>query len=184
MKKKIMNSLLIISIAYSIIIIVLMLCSYSTSINIIEFNDSNDNIKMLNNYKEELKNIESSACKNALSELINHYEETSFNGDVDLKNMYLNDKGVLHYATAIFNDCNLTDENKTSIGIKIITASIQFDEVLETLKFQYEIRVPDLSNRSILEVGLNTIRYNINRKNQLEAIKELIDILSKERNYE
>ena len=182
MKENIKKTIFIISILYSFIIIALMLYSYSTSINTIEFNDDVKNIKTLNEYKEDLKNIEESTCKNTLNKLINHYEKTSYSGKVNLKDM---DEGrIIKYAKAIINDCNLNDEIKDSIAIKMITSSIQFDEVIQKLYFQYEIKIPDLNNRLAMEPNMNALRYNINRKNQLEVIKIIIDKLKEESKYE
>lgn len=182
MRDKIKSLIFIISMAYSIVIIVLMLYSYSTSINTIEFNDNEDNIKLLNNYKEKLANIEASTCKNSINELINHYEKTSFNGNVNLKEKYLGEVeiGIIKYAPSIIKECNLSDTDRSTMALKMLTSSIQFDEVIETLKFQYEIRIPDLNNRSMMETSLNPIRYNINRKNQLDIIEMLIDNLKEE----
>ena len=184
MKDKIKNSLLIIAIVYSITILALMLYSYNTSINTIELNDGNENITVLNNYKEKIKNIEESTCKNALTNLIEHYDKTSYNGIVNLKDKYFSEDSVLNYATDIFNNCHLSDNDKNAIALKMLTASIQFDTVVERLLFQYEIRIPDYDNRLLMELSLNEISYNINRKNQLETMALLIDILDKEIKYE
>lgn len=184
MKDKIKDSIFIVSIVYSIIIISLMLFSYSTSVNTVEFNDDSENIKILNQYKENLKDIGESTCKSSLNNLINHYEKTSYNGKVNLKDKIMDEDFVLKYAAAIIKDCNLNDETRSSVALKMLTSSIQFDEVLQRLYFQYEIKIPDLNNRLIMEPSMDGIRYNINRKNQLEAIKMIIDVLEGESKYE
>ena len=180
MKDKIRKSLFITAVIYSITVIILMLYSYSTSINTIEFNDNSDNIKVLNEYKEDLKDLQDSSCKNNLNMLINYYERTSYNGMVNFKDKYIEEDGLLKYVSLIIDECNLSDDIKSSLAIKMITASIQFEEVIKDLVFQYEIRIPDFNNRSLMEVELNPLRYNINRKNQLETIKMLIDVLKGE----
>lgn len=184
MKEKIKRIIFTVAILYSIIVVILMFYSYSTSINTMPFTDESDNINTLNKYKEDLKNIKESSCKNALNNLINHYERTSYNGKVNLKDKYMDEDGVLKYAQAIFNDCNLKEDVRQKIAIKTITSSIQIDEVLKELYFQYEIRIPDLNNRSIMEMSFNTIRYKINRENQLEVIEMLVDMLKGEQGYE
>jgi hypothetical protein len=184
LKEKIKEIIFTIAILYSIVIVILMIYSYNTSINTMPFTDESDNITTLNKYKEDLKNIEESSCKTALNNLINHYERTSYNGIVNLKDKYLDEDGVLKYAEAIFKDCSLKDDIRQKIAIKTISSSIQIDEVLKELYFQYEIRVPDLNNRSIMEMNFNTIRYKINRENQLEVIEILVDMLKGEQEYE
>ena len=184
MKDEIKKLLLIFSIIYSIIIIVLISYSYNTSINTMEFNDDEENIETLNYYKNELNNIEESACKNEINKLINYYEKTSYNGNVNLKDKYMNEIGIIDYGASIIDSCHLSNSDRNKLGLKLISAAIQFDEVLELLRFQYEIRIPDLNNRSTLEIDLNTIRYNINRKNQLEIIEILIDNLKEGKEYE
>lgn len=184
MKEKIKNSFFIISIAYSILVIVLMLYSYHTSINVIPFRDDEENLQALNDYKERLQNVNESSCKKALDNLINHYEKTSYDGDVNLQELYFSEDYYLEYAADIFNNCNLNKEERESIAIKMITASIQLDEIFQRLSFQYELRIPDLTNRDIMAIDTNTIEYNINRKNQLEIIKIVTDILEGENTHE
>lgn len=184
MKEKIKGIIFTIAIVYSIVVVILMLYSYSTSIITISFTDKSDNINTLNKYKEDLKNIQESSCKIALNSLINHYERTSYNGIVNLKDKYIEEDGTLKYAEAIIKNCNLKDDVRQKIALKMITSSIQFDEVLKELYFQYEIRIPDLNNRSIMEISLYTIRYEINRVNQLDTIEMLVDMLKGEQVYE
>ena len=180
MKEKIKKMIFTIAIIYSIVVVVLMLYSYNTSTNMMEFNDDSENINLLNEYKKDLINIKDSICKNALNDLIEHYEKTSYNGIVNLKDKYLSEDVPLKYATAIIKDCNLNDNIRKNIAFKVLTASVQSDEILKELYFQYEIKMPDINNRSIMETNLYAIRYTINRQNQLEIIKMLIDVLKGE----
>ena len=180
--KNIKDILFIISIVYSIIIIILSICSYFTSTNIVDLEDQDKNIKLVNEYRNSLNNINEGECKNTVKDLIDYYENTSYNGQVNLQENVLNNQGLLNYAKEIFDNCNLNDEIKEKVGLKILTASIQFDEVILPLYFQYEIRIPDLQNRLLLEPNLLNIKYKINRKTQLEIIKILIDIMEGEKN--
>ena len=183
MKDKIRKLIFITAIIYSIVIVCLMVYSYGNSINAFEFNDSEENKELLNKYKGRMLNIEDNSCKNAISDLIGYYEDTSYNGLVNLKDKYLSEKGLLSYIPPIIDNCNLKDDVRSSLALKTITASIQFDEIASPLFFQYELRIPDLTNRSIQEVYLNSINYNINRKNILETIELLLNFLEGD-NYE
>ena len=184
MKEKIKGIIFTIAIIYSIVIVLLMLYSYSTSINTMPFTDESDNINTLNKYKQDLKNIKESTCKSALNSFINHYERTSYNGIVNLKDKYMDEEIVLKYAEAVLNDCNLKENVRKKISFNLLTSSIQLDEILKELYFQYEIRVPDLNNRSIAEIDLSTISYHINRWYQLETIDMIIDMLKEEHENE
>ena len=180
MKEKLKNTIFIISIIYSITIILLMLYTYTTSTNTIKLTDNKENITTLNNYKQRLNNIKPTPCTNSLNNLINHYENTSYNKKVNIKDKYNEKDWIVDYFQPINNNCNLDKETKESLSTKILTASIQFDEVLQKLYFQYELKIPDLNNRSLIEPNLDQIRYNINRKNQLDAIKTIIDLLEED----
>ena len=184
MKERVKELIFIISIVYSLFIIALMLYSFFTSHNIIELNDSSDNIELLNNYKESLKNIKESTCKSALNDLIAHYEKTSYNGEINFKNQVEASDGLLNHASSLLKSCNFDEETRKSVVHNMLIASIQFEEVLQKFYFQYEIRIPDLNNRELSEPSLNVIRYSINRNSQLETIKLIIDYLKGEFEYE
>ena len=181
MIEKVRKSVFVVMIIYSITIVLLMLYSYNTSYNKISFKDSNENIKTLEKYKEELKQLEDSTCKNAINELIKHYEDTSYNEEINLNEKYFKGKSLLSYTLDTFKKCNIPDEETRRLGLKFLEATIEFDEVVNELYFQYEIKIPDISNRKIIKPEMNQIRYQINRSIHLEIIKELIDKLKEEK---
>lgn len=187
MKEKISNVLFIISITYSIVIILLMFISYSTSINNVMLNDNSNNKKLLSEYKESLREIDESACKDTLVDLINYYEKTSYDGIVnltDIYNRYMNGDSVISYSSKIINNCNLDDKEKSFLANRMVDALLQFDDIIQQLYFQYEIRIPDINARVTQSLNMNETKYNLNRKNELEIIKMLIDVLEGETEYE
>lgn len=184
MREKVKNILFIISVFYSIIVVILMCITISNMRITIELYDTEENKNLLNNYKEQLAKIESNECTKIINEIIKNYEDTSYDGYVNLREMYEYDmeKSILNYYLEARNKCKISsdDEKKYNLPIKFITTSIQKDELYQPYYFQYELGIKDSSIRLIAEVGLSNVEYKINRTTQLEIISSLIEISSKE----
>ena len=177
MKETLKKFIFITSIFYAVTIVLLMLYSYSTSTVLFKFTDSKENLKKLDEYKEELKTIEDSACKSTINDLIVHYEKTSYNGEVNLKDFYFSDEGILKYAQSHFTNCELDEKEKEELSNYYVTAMLQFEETINDIRFQYEIRIPDRYNRGVIQPILNNLRYRTNRNTILDLIDTSINIL-------
>ncbi|MBQ9072740.1 MAG: hypothetical protein IJY25_06245 [Bacilli bacterium] len=184
MKENIKKILFIISIFYSFIIVVLMLITSSNLVATIELHDSEENRTKLKGYKEQLSALEQNSCTETIAEIINHYEETSYDGEVSIRKMYEYDfdNSLLSYYTQVKQNCKLSEveENKYNIATNFITSSIQRDELYQRYYFQYELGINDYMTRLIVEPSITSIEYQINRNIELEIISNLIEISSRE----
>ena len=177
MKEKIKKIIFITSILYAITIFSLMLYSYNTSNVVFEFTDSKENKELITKYKEELNTVKDSSCKETISDIIKHYENTSYNGNVNVKDYYFSSEGILTYALPLFEACELTEEERQDLSVDYLTAMLQFEEVINDIRWQYEIRIPDSNNRLVVQPLLNSLRYKINREAILDIIDKSINIL-------
>ena len=177
MKENLKKILFIISIFYSLVIVVLMTITMTKLTTEIELYDDEENLNKLESYKEELLSLEENDCTKSISEIITYYEDTSYNGITNLKDMYNSDKNILNYYVPVKDSCNLTEEmiDKYNLPTKFVTASIQNDELYQPYLFQYELSIKDNNARSIIEPSLSVMEYRINRSLILEIIKALID---------
>ena len=184
MKNKLKSIILGISIVYSFMVLILMLLSFNTAVTTVELVDIEENILKLNNYQNEVNKLEQNSCTKVIKDLINYYEETSYNGKVKLKDIYDFgfEKSFLSFFGEMKNNCNLTEEelNKYNFPTKFLTTSVQQDELLKNYYFQYELSFKDFFTRSIVEPTLLITEYKINRSFQLEIIDNLIEISNKE----
>ena len=183
MKENIKKKLLGISIFYSLAIIILMVITTCNLVDTIELIDSEENKTKLNEYKEELASLKQDDCTNIIGEIIKHYEETSYNGKVSLKEMYEYDfdNSLISYYIKVKDNCKISDEAAKEYNLpnKFITASIQRDELYLPYYFQYELGFNDYITRLIIEPQLQGVEYQINRSGQLEIISTLIEIYKK-----
>lgn len=184
MKGNIKNILFAISIFYSIVVIILMSITFNNLTSIIELEDSKENRERLEEYKQQLSTLEQNNCTNVIHKIIKHYEETSYDGEVSLKEMYDYDfdNSLLSYYIEVKSSCNLDgeQEKKYNLPTKFITSSIQRDELYEKYYFEYELKLSDYSNRLIIEPLISNVEYQINRAMELEIISDLIEISSRE----
>ena len=72
MKEKIKEHLVVISILYGIIIILLMGITYFKMDTYVEFQEDEDFVEILNNYKKEIMLLEDTNCKSTLNKLVNY----------------------------------------------------------------------------------------------------------------
>ena len=170
MKEKLKYSLVAISICYSIVILLLMFISFSNSTNVLKLSDNEENLAQLEVLKNDLSTIKNKSCVNSINSLIEYYKKTSYTGEVKLKERFNSYDSSLNYIEQIKNN---------NIDIELLTASTQLDEELMKYYFQYEMKLPDKFNRTIIEPNMTNMHYRINRRLLLEAISKFID-LSKE----
>ena len=133
MKEKIKSVLFSVSIFYSVLIVGLMIFTFSTITDSVELYDNDDNKVKLNNYKEIVSNMEDNECTLVIKDIIKYYEDTSYNGSVNLKEMYDYDgnNGLLSYYIKAKDACNVSDadEKEYDFPTKFLS-SIMYREVL------------------------------------------------------
>lgn len=184
MKEKIKNILFIISIFYSVVIIVSMIFTTINMVDIVDLSDTRENKSKLKEYKAQVSLLEENKCTKMINKIIKHYEETSYDGNVKIKEMfnYDFDDSLLSYYGDTQKACNISEEDakKYNLPFKFVAASIQRDELYQRYYFQYELNFRDIYMRDIGQAVLTGIEYNINRSNILEIISDLIEISSRE----
>ena len=184
MKKNLKNILFTISIFYSLVVVVLMCITINDLVTEVELHDLDENKEKLIEYKEKLSKLPQNSCVEIINDLINHYEETTYDGKVNLNEIYINqeDNSLLSYYQKVKESCNITEEKETKYNLpaKFITASIQWDELYKRYYFQYEIEIPDYMIRLIVDPEITNVEYQINRSMELEIIASLIEIASEE----
>lgn len=184
MKEKIKSVLFSVSIFYSVLIVGLMIFTCITMTDSVELYDNDDNKVKLNNYKEIVSNMEDNECTLVIKDIIKYYEDTSYNGSVNLKEMYDYDgnNGLLSYYIKAKDACNVSDadEKEYDFPTKFLS-SIMYREVLyQRYRFQYELKFTDIYTRDIAEAYIYSTEYHISRKTILDIISSLIEISNKE----
>ena len=184
MKEKIKIGLFFISIFYSFVVIVLMICSFNSAVTSIELNDSDENISIINEYKMKLTTLEDNSCTFLINDFIEYYEKTSYNQHINLREFLEdeNNNSVLDFYEKAKNSCNLSEEDIDyyNFPTKFIASAIQLDELLHTYYFQYEIGFDDKTMRNIIIPNLSRYEYTIRKSLQVDIIGDLIEIASKE----
>lgn len=181
MKDKIKYIIFITSIIYSLIVMFLLTFNTLSLVDDVELYDAEENIIKLNNYKQKVKLLENNNCTNEINKIINYYEKTSYNGRVNLKDMYnysMENGTLLNHYIELKENCNLSESNieKYNLSLKVMAASIQEDELYHKFYFQYEINIKDIFTRNIAEANLMNVEYRIKKGLELEIISNLIEI--------
>lgn len=178
MKEKIKNQVFAISIFYSVVILVLMISNITSAVTSIELYDSEENRNKLNEYKKEIATLNQNECTTTINKIVKYYENTSYNGKIELKDIYNIEEGFLSYFGEMKDNCNITDEQlkKYNLSNKFISSTIHQEEIFTKYYFQYELNFSDNLNRTIIEPTLYNIEYEISKNTQLEIISILLDI--------
>lgn len=183
MRDNIKKILFIISIFYSLVVIVLMLVNSANVVTDIELYDTDENRVKLSEYKTQLSLLKQNDCTNVVNEMIEYYEQTSYNGKVNLKEMYNKNygKSFLSFYMEVRNKCSLTDSftKGNNLATKFLTEMMQREELYQRYVFQYEIKIKDNFMRNIADPDITRIEYKINKEVELEIISMLVDMLSK-----
>ena len=184
MKEKIIfkNVVATLLFAYMIGVVCLMIFNYSTAVRSVELTDTKENIAQLNELKIEAENIKNVECRNVVNELIQKYEYTSYNGEISLKDFYLGaiHKGevILGYYPKAKEACYISDDDnaKYNFPYTFTYAQIPDDEIMKEYVFQYELHLKDYFTRDVLDTRLAGVEYQIQRKNELTLISNIIEM--------
>ena len=184
MKEKIKEHLVVVSFLYGIIIILLMGITYFKMDTHVEFQEDEDFVVTLNNYKKEIMLLDDTNCKSTLNKLVNYIEQNNLSGSVNLKDYYnkvfYNNESILNFYREIKNTCPMITEDvakEHNLPIMFITASIQNDEIFGKYLYQYEINMKDLYFRNISEPALTSIENKIKNEMELKLIKDVLKIV-------
>ena len=179
MKDNIKNTIFGISIVYSIVIIVLILINFLNSSVTIDLEDTYDNLKRLAELKTEVSNLKDSECKTAIKDFIEYYEKTSYDNNVNIKDMFhlANQESPISHYVKFSSSCDLkTHESNHSIADKTVEMALQQERIFIKNYFMYEIQIKDIFNRLFIEPSFYTQEYVISKRNQLEIIETLIEL--------
>lgn len=185
MKEKIKYLLFYGSMFYTILVVVLMLISLFSATTTIELYDNEDNLVKINQYKEELLKLGDNNCTKIINKMINFYENTSYNGEVELKSIwdyFVNvEDGYLHYVGEVRDNCNLTYEQMQELDFpsKFVNISVNTDKMFQPYYFQYELSLKDKLSREVMEFNTLNLDYSMRKKDELELISTLIELEKK-----
>jgi len=185
MKEKIKYLLFYGSMFYTILVVVLMLISLFSATTTIELYDNENNLVKINQYKEELLKLGDNNCTKVINKMINFYENTSYNGEVELKSIwdyFVNvEDGYLHYVGEVRDNCNLTYEQMQELDFpsKFVNISVNTDKMFQPYYFQYELSLKDKLSREVMEFNTLNLDYSMRKKDELELISTLIELEKK-----
>lgn len=182
-KKNIRTGLLFVSIFYIVSVVGLMIINFCLSKSNVELHDSDDNVKKIKELRQEALSLEVNSCTIVINDMITYYEKTSYDGKVNLKEMYdmLNSENIsfLEYYLQIKEHCGLTDAEREKYDYPhlFMTAVIQNEAMLQRYLYQYELGFKDLYFRMIAEPNLNNTEYLIRKRAELKAISNVIEMV-------
>ena len=190
MKEKIKKVLLIISFTFIIFFSLIEIFNLVTYTNKIFLEDRNENIEKYEKYKNEYNKLEESECKESFGKYIERYGETSYKGEVSLKDIYNNlayDDSVPVMYQDIRKKCNITDEEVKEYELvhSILDSITGYEEIFNSHRFPYEISLKDKQMREIIEPTLNYYSYDRIKRSELSFIKNVLTLLNeREKQYE
>ena len=183
MRKNIRSGIFFISIFYIISICFLMIMNMGLSVSKIELYDSDENKEKLAELKEEILVLESNSCTTVIDEMIVYYEKTSYDGVVELKEMYdienPDSMSFLNYYLKLKDNCNITDEDNEKYDFPnlFITSTIQNEAIYQRYLYQYELGLKDLYFRAIAEPNINNVEYLIRKRAEIKVISNAIEMV-------
>ena len=142
--------------------------------NTIELHDTEVNLIRLDAYKKRIDKIKWSYLKDDVQKLIDRYEATSFDGEVDVIKFFRN---FHNEPSAIMSKLTEEEKNKYNISSQLLAYFIRYDELFLKKQFQYEILVMDTYSRYLYEPSMNQIKYFSIKSSELNLIDSLITIL-------
>lgn len=182
MKEKIKIFLLNGLICYSIIILFLMIMNIFNFKYEIELYDNEANNHEIISLKKRVNKLDDSSCKNVLNDMINVYEQTSYDGKVELTELYKqywDGPSFLAFYNEIKEQCNITDDEMKGLNFPhyTINSILYMEEIVPKYMMQYEINIKDLNIREISEPNTINLSYGNSKESQLIMIETLLDYI-------
>lgn len=168
----------IIACVYMIIVTLSALINLNNSVSYVYLKDSKENKASLEKLKNQTKKVNNEKCRNAINQLINKYEDTSYNDKVNLKELYNENPTYLLLYMTIKKDCKITkkEEKDYNLPSLLLNAQIDDEKLFQNYMFQYELNFKDTYSREMLEIDLIQIQYKLQRETLLHSISHLLEI--------
>ena len=178
-KEKFKSIILNLSIFYMLVVSALVLFNIATAVSEIELNDSEVNKAKIEELRLLNNSLKQDKCTEIINDMIDYYNDTSYNGIVKLNQLYRENKnvGFLSFYIDVKDACNITDEKAKELELPttFVTAAVQHDELFQAYMYQYELKISDTITRMVIEPELNNINYSIRKNHELKAIDNLVN---------
>lgn len=178
MKEKLKTSIFAVSIVYIIIISITMLLTVLNQTKTVTYQPITGYDKKLSTVKEEVNKLEEDACIKSIKSLIEFTEATYYTEEIKIKDLYDSmDSDGWWFGRNVnaFDNCDLTEEEKSEITSLIMASGIQFDELIQRHAYDYELKIFD-STRETFEPNMETIENNIRKNLEIKVIEKFIEV--------
>ena len=167
---------------YVIFIVILFIVNTINFTHEIELTNSDENNLKIIELKERINHLENSSCKSLLVEMSNLYEETSYDGNIELTdfyNKYFDNKSFLSFYGRIENECNIGNEEKKSMDLhkETLNSILYIENLLNKYMFQYEINFTDYYMHEIGESNIINLQYQLSKSSELNIIERILDYI-------
>ena len=183
MKEKIKQIILYLLVTYTITITIMIIINISTSTKYIHLSDSEDNLTKRSELKQELTKLDQNDCTSSIIDLIDLYNNTSYNGYISLREYY-NQESFLSYYEETKKICQITNSEYQNYNFAhtILIQMIAKENLFQNYMYQYELNLKDILMHENNKDIIHYYEYKfIIKQSELSIITNLIELI-KERN--
>lgn len=178
-KEKVRNIILNLSVFYVLVVSALVIFNIATAVDSVELNDSEENLKRIEELRLANNNLNQDECTNVINDMIKQYVNTSYAGETKLSEIYnyTNNNSFLNFYMDVKDACEISDERSKELKLPtlFVTAVVQQDELIQTYMYQYELKISDAITRMVLEPSLVNVEYTIRKNTELDIIAKLVE---------
>ena len=187
MKDKIKNFVFSMLLFYSIFVVLIIVINMFNLRGKIEIHDNEDNLNRLSDLKARANNLEKNSCGLLVDQMISKYEETSYDGEVilsELYDLYWEGASFLQFYSSFKTECGMSDEKikELDLDYDVLNSITFFENVVNKHMFYYEISLSDKYMREISEASIGNIEYQTCKKSELDIIEKMINYVGGEYN--
>lgn len=132
--------------------------------------------------KNSIKEIEDETCNASLMNMLNRINETSFKGEVTIKEYYeayyKDDLAFMDIYENVIESCNL--ENNDDIYLKVLEQSVYPDSIKEKYLLSHELILKDYSSRESLIKNNSEKGTFVTKTLELHILYDLINEVNNE----
>ena len=168
------------TLAFMIIILILVVINFFTRINKINFERYEEYEKKIKVVEDKASTYKDTECITEIKGLIKKSKDTYFIGELTLKEInnkiIQNDEIWLSIYGRAITKCGINDKDLSDYAM---TTVMFYEELLNKNRFNYELSIPDFENHLLYDTALTGMENRLRKDMEIKTIEYLLNEVEK-----
>lgn len=182
MKDKLKDFMFYSLLFFSIGVVCLFIVNMLTIKTKVELSDSETNLERWETLRDRVALLPENSCSLVLNNMIDMYKETSFDGEVSIKelsDMYYKGTSFIQFYLSIKEECGMSDDVMRGLGLPndSMNSITYMENFILSHMFSYEFNIKDNLMRGVAEISISNIEYRTCKSSELDMIEKTLNYI-------